>query len=469
MRSRFLLLLAFIVICVSKASAHEHVHGENCGCAHKKPLPPALIEDPDDVPPDTCGKGSPRYIPDPTSVKPGYWDDEDDGLWEAELVENPVYSWRRKMIPNPDYVPLKSEYWTKFVAEVYEAMPWVLVGVLLVSVFAIIPLPIDLLRSQLSGEGLLSSVKAGVLGLVTPLCSCGSLPIAAGLVDHGVPLSSVVAFLTASQSAGIDSAMITYGLLGPTAAASRLIGALILAVVAGTVLRSSSSGTRPKKQPVTTLSGKQLEESHGLIFRFINTLLDTAMDIFPLLLLGLALSTAAIHYVPMLTSPIQAMKGHEWIGDILLRVAVILSALPLQLCEHTTAALAAGIQQAGGGAGLAFAFLLSAPATNLPSLLLLAKASGSYSRFTPLKVAMALSITALLLSYCVDIAKVDLLVEKEAEAGGEMAILPSAFVQASPYMSGLLVTSGLLRMIKRKLFTKNEGKCCPTTSDKKLK
>ena len=469
MRPRLLsisFLLAYLS-CFSVATAEEHVHGENCGCAHKKPQPPALIEDPNDVPPDTCAKGFSRYIPDPNSVKPSYWEEDEDGPWHSELVENPAYSWQPKLISNPDYVPpAPSEYWAKLAAEVEEATPWVTLGVLLVSIFAILPLPLDMLRSQLSGEGAFSAVKAGILGLATPLCSCGSLPIAAGLIDYGVPLSSVVAFLTASQSAGLDSAVITFGLLGPTATLARLMGALILAVVAGTVLQSSSSGRRPYKQSAIPITKNEVRGSGGLIIRIGSTLVDTATDIFPLVLLGLALSTAAIHFIPMLTAPFQATRNYPWLSDILIRIGVISSTLPLQLCEHSSAALAAGIQEAGAGAGLAFAFLILAPATNLPSLLLLARASGSYNRLTPVKVALSLASTALLLSYCVDMAEIDLHVEKEAESGGEMAVLPSQFVRTSPYISGLLVGGGLLRMIRKKL-TKDEQDCCATPCDKK--
>ena len=39
--------------------------------------------------------------------------------------------------------------------------------------------------------------------------------------------------LTAAQSAGLDSAAITWGLLGPTAALCRLGGAVVLALAAG--------------------------------------------------------------------------------------------------------------------------------------------------------------------------------------------------------------------------------------------
>merc|ERR1712051_223470 len=44
-------------------------------------------------------------IPDPDASKPDDWDDEDDGEWEAPMVDNPDYKgpWKPKMIDNPDY------------------------------------------------------------------------------------------------------------------------------------------------------------------------------------------------------------------------------------------------------------------------------------------------------------------------------------------------------------------------------
>lgn len=64
----------------------------------------AQIEDPDSVKPDGYDDIPPE-IPDPDAEKPEDWDDEDDGEWEAPMIDNPEYEgpWRPKMIPNPDY------------------------------------------------------------------------------------------------------------------------------------------------------------------------------------------------------------------------------------------------------------------------------------------------------------------------------------------------------------------------------
>jgi calreticulin len=47
----------------------------------------------------------PEQIPDPDASKPEDWDDEDDGEWEAPMIDNPEYKgeWKPTMIDNPDY------------------------------------------------------------------------------------------------------------------------------------------------------------------------------------------------------------------------------------------------------------------------------------------------------------------------------------------------------------------------------
>ena len=91
-----------------------------------------------------------------------------------------------------------------------EATPWVTVGVAVTALLEAAQLPLDQLRSRLGGGGRLGgALKGALVGLATPLCSCGSLPVAAGFARDGVPLGTVVAFLTASQSSGLDSAAIT--------------------------------------------------------------------------------------------------------------------------------------------------------------------------------------------------------------------------------------------------------------------
>merc|ERR1712054_518852 len=47
-----------------------------------------------------------KEIADPEATKPDDWDDEDDGEWEAPMIDNPDYKgpWSAKRIKNPKYV-----------------------------------------------------------------------------------------------------------------------------------------------------------------------------------------------------------------------------------------------------------------------------------------------------------------------------------------------------------------------------
>merc|ERR1712086_493735 len=64
----------------------------------------AMIIDPENKKPDDWDD-QPEEISDPDAKKPGDWDDEDDGEWEAPVIDNPDFQgeWKPKMIDNPDY------------------------------------------------------------------------------------------------------------------------------------------------------------------------------------------------------------------------------------------------------------------------------------------------------------------------------------------------------------------------------
>jgi len=64
----------------------------------------ARIADPDDKKPEGYDD-TPAEIADPDAEKPDDWDDEDDGEWEAPMIDNPEFKgeWKPNMIDNPDY------------------------------------------------------------------------------------------------------------------------------------------------------------------------------------------------------------------------------------------------------------------------------------------------------------------------------------------------------------------------------
>merc|ERR1711967_213690 len=73
-----------------------------------------MMADPSDKKPDGWDD-IPSQVADPDATKPEDWDDEDDGEWEAPLIDNPDFKgeWEPKQIENPAY---KGEWAPKQIA-----------------------------------------------------------------------------------------------------------------------------------------------------------------------------------------------------------------------------------------------------------------------------------------------------------------------------------------------------------------
>lgn len=447
LRDHLFFLLILLLVGLSCCEAHESCCKFKIG--EQKNHEPEFVEDPHDRPPPIW-EGQPRYVDDPNDTKPDYWDDEDDGEWAPISILNPRYSWQPRKIPNPAYSPPPT-FWDKLKVEIQAALPWVTLGVLITGILSMVSLPAETLELWLRPAGgnlsvlstLLRHTSAAFLGLATPLCSCGSLPLCAALLKQDVPFSSVMVFLTASQSAGIDSAAITYGLLGASAMFGRLLGAVALSLAVGFACHSREVDTKKglRKSEKASLAS---DSRKGLSFgRLLSTCLETSTEIYPTVLLGLALSTAALHYLPSITSYMSStgeISNHE---SFLMRFLLLGAAVPLQLCEHTSVALASAIQNAGGSPGLAFAFLLSAPAINLSTILWMMRSQQLLSVGV---IVLTLCATALALSFIIDGWRLDLLA---GESTNEMASLPNWFIESSPYICGGMMLAGLQQKFQR--------------------
>ena len=94
-------------------------------------------------------------------------------------------------------------------------------------------IPDDLVARHL-GKGKASSViKASLLGIPIPLCSCGVIPAAAGLREQGAGRGAVTSFMISTPETGVDSIAVSYALLDPVMTLIRPVSAFLTALVTG--------------------------------------------------------------------------------------------------------------------------------------------------------------------------------------------------------------------------------------------
>jgi len=91
------------------------------------------------------------------------------------------------------------------------------------------------MRKTLVNYGFLSIVLATLIGIISPLCSCGILTTVVGLLSTGLPLAPAMALLISAPLMSPSTYMITIGDLGAEWAFIRMIAAASMGLFAGLV------------------------------------------------------------------------------------------------------------------------------------------------------------------------------------------------------------------------------------------
>lgn len=83
-----------------------------------------------------------------------------------------------------------------------------------------------------------NKIKTGIVfatfvGMVSPLCSCGILPIALSLAVSGVPLPPLMSLLFSSPVMGPEALVITYGVLGYKFSVAKLVLTFVFSIFMG--------------------------------------------------------------------------------------------------------------------------------------------------------------------------------------------------------------------------------------------
>jgi uncharacterized protein len=132
--------------------------------------------------------------------------------------------------------PAIAHWATVFVAIVVQAMPFLALGVTISAAVAAF-VPDDLLGRALPSRAGLAVPAAAAAGVALPGCECGSVPIAARLVDRGMLPAAALAFLLSAPAINpivlVATAVAFPG--RPEVVAARFVASLLAATVVGLV------------------------------------------------------------------------------------------------------------------------------------------------------------------------------------------------------------------------------------------
>ena len=235
-------------------------------------------------------------------------------------------------------------------------------------------------------------------GLISPLCSCGILPVALSLSAAGVPLPPVLALLITSPLMSPDAFFITVGQLGWTWALWKLAAAALVGLAGGfsalwLVRRGILDGTSFRVEKMYDSPGKvrpgfedivnagcfaHAGEEGGVVEResrlrfFIDRFRDMGLLVGKFLVPALAIQAAMTYYLP--TNVVEPLLGRESTLSVLFAALI---AIPLPLPQVAAPALIKSLLAAGMSPGAGMAILVGGPVTSIPALSALA---GVYDR-----------------------------------------------------------------------------------------
>ncbi|MDP1590910.1 MAG: permease, partial [Prosthecobacter sp.] len=84
-----------------------------------------------------------------------------------------------------------------FLSIIFEGAPYILIGTVM-SGFIAAFLPSKLLERVLPKNRVLSTLIAGFMGLIFPVCECAVVPVVRRLVQKGLPLSCAITYLVSA-------------------------------------------------------------------------------------------------------------------------------------------------------------------------------------------------------------------------------------------------------------------------------
>jgi uncharacterized membrane protein YraQ (UPF0718 family) len=278
-------------------------------------------------------------------------------------------------------------FWQTFVA----IAPYILLGFGMAGLLSV-TMSQETIERHMGGRGFIPAIKAALLGIPLPLCSCGVLPVAASLRKHGASRGATVAFLLSTPQTGVDSIMATYGLLGPVIAIFRPVVAFFTGLIGGWLTDMFDRDDAEEHGAVGTHGEAACCEpkakGNWLVRAMHHAFVTLPHDIGVPLVMGLMVSALISALVP--PHFFSGRLGHGF-GAMLI---MMLASIPFYGCALASVPIAAAFIMNGVSPGAALVFMICGPATNAETIAVIWKVLGKRTTIVYLATTIVTALIA---------------------------------------------------------------------------
>ena len=211
--------------------------------------------------------------------------------------------------------------------------------------------------------GVFGIIAASLIGVASPLCMYGTIPISASFAEKGMRQDWLAAFMMSSIL--LNPQMLFYSLaLGPQALIIRFVSCILCGILAGLLIRYLYRDRKFFRfGSFTQAPALNSQPSAHIFFNFIQSLARNIKITGPALLIGITLSALFQRYVP--PDAVAMFFGRHRGFGILMGATI---GVPLYVCGGGSIPLLIAWMHHGMSLGSAAAFMITGPAMKITNL-----------------------------------------------------------------------------------------------------
>lgn len=220
-------------------------------------------------------------------------------------------------------------------------------------------------------SGVSGNIMASLLGIVTPFCSCSSVPLFIGFVEAGIPLGVTLSFLITSPIVNEAAFAVLLASFGWKIAMLYVISGVIIGVIGGIIIGKLKMEDQVEEYVYEIRSRarkiKKLTQKKRLKFAKDNTK-DIVMRVWLYILIGIGIGAIIHGYAPE-----AILAKYAGPDNPLAVIFATIIAVPLYSNALGTIPIAEALIGKGVGIGTALAFMMATTALSFPEAVLLRK------------------------------------------------------------------------------------------------
>ncbi len=252
--------------------------------------------------------------------------------------------------------------------------PFLLISIVISTVIHLLDLSKHI-NKAFSKKPLVSIFLATLIGAVSPLCSCGVIPVISALLVSGVPLAPVMSFWLASPSMDPEVFFLSVSLVGWQLAIWRFVSTFVISLSAGYIthwmvgkhmLGDTFTKLLPKKTPCgcsCACQQKAAPPKTRLYKEIIKEVTKSTLFIVKFMIIAYLLEALIKLYIPdQLITSILGSTNH-----FAIEIATLIG-IPLYTTNLSALGIVSGLLDQGMNPAAALSFLISGAMTTIPAM-----------------------------------------------------------------------------------------------------